>query len=102
MKLYHATRSKHLPAILRDGLLCSKSQGEREVVWATTASNVNWACNHVVMRHRGRIEDVVVIEIDVPRDWLRKHNGRLWYSVRDIPPSRIGTIRGFSLIARAK
>src|SRR5262249_20597702 len=39
------------------GLLCRRSKGERKAAWATL---------HVVERHGGRAEDVVVLESDVP------------------------------------
>jgi hypothetical protein len=45
--------------------------------------------NHTVRRHGGRGQDVVVLEVDVPRSWLRKSRRGLWYCVKDIPPVRI-------------
>jgi hypothetical protein len=32
---------------------------------------------------------VVVLEVEIPRAWLRKSRRGLWYSVKDIPPLRI-------------
>jgi hypothetical protein len=49
---------------------------------------------HVVKRHGGRVEDVVILEVEVPRRWLRRNRRGLWYSKRDIPPGRFrGLIR---------
>jgi hypothetical protein len=56
---------------------------------------------HVIRRHGGRIESVVVLEIDVPRSWLRRSKKGLWYSRYDIPPERIRGIVTFGELARS-
>jgi hypothetical protein len=92
MLLRHATLAKNLPGILRAGLLCSKSKGKKAVVWACAPGKTPWACLHVVRRHGGKAQEVVVLEIDVPRKWLKRHGGAakgLWYCGRDIAPQRI-------------
>jgi hypothetical protein len=40
-----------------------------------------------------------VLEIDVPRSWLRKSRAGLWYSVRDVPPERIKRVLCFGELA---
>lgn len=89
MLLRHATLRKNLPSIERQGLLCSKSQGRRLVVWLHTASKSTWAVLHTIRRHGGRAEGIVILEVDVPRSWLRRSRKRLWYCPRDVPPDRI-------------
>jgi len=32
---------------------------------------------------------VVVLEVEVPRSWLRRSRRGLWYCVKDVPPARI-------------
>ena len=54
---------------------------------------------HVVKRHGGRVEDGVVIELDVPRRWLRRSRKRLWYTPRDVPPARFLRVIDFAEIA---
>ena len=88
MLLRHATLVKNLPSIQRAGLLCSKSQGAKKVVWLHAPGRSLWAAAHTIRRHRGRIEAVVILEVEVPRSWLRKSQTGLWYSVKDIPPDR--------------
>ena len=41
-------------------------------------------------------DQVVVIEVDLPRRWLRRsaRNG-LWYTYRDMPPGRIRRVLTF-------
>jgi hypothetical protein len=52
-----------------------------------------------VKRHGGRVEDVVVIELDVPRRWLRRSRKRLWNTPRDLPPARFVRVIDFAEIA---
>jgi hypothetical protein len=47
---------------------------------------------HTVKRHGGRIEAVAVIELNVPRRWLRK-------SRRDIPAFRFRKVSNFAELA---
>jgi hypothetical protein len=104
MLLRHVTLAKNLPGILRAGLLCSKSKGKKPVVWACAPGMTPWACLHVIRRHGGRAQEVAVLEIDVPRPWLKRHGGAakgLWYSVRDIPPERILGIITFGELSRS-
>jgi hypothetical protein len=37
----------------------------------------------------GRVETTVVLEVDVPRRWLRRSRKGLWFCPRDILPGRI-------------
>jgi hypothetical protein len=54
---------------------------------------------HTVKRHGGRIEAVAVIELNVPRRWLRKSRRGLWYCRRDIPPFRFRQVSNFAELA---
>jgi hypothetical protein len=74
MLVQHATPARNLAGILRAGLLCSKSRGT-PAVWFHPAARSAWAVLHTVRRHGGRIESVVILEVDVPRRWLRKAKG---------------------------
>jgi hypothetical protein len=83
------------------GLLRSKSQGKRPVDWLGSAAKTLRAAAHVVRRHGGRIEQVVVQEIDVPRSWLRRSKKGLWYCPRDVPPGRIRGVLTFGELSRS-
>jgi hypothetical protein len=80
-------------------LLTSYSRGRLPVVWACSPARSWWAVLHVIKRHRGRVESMVVLEIDVPRSWLRRNRKGLWYSPRDIPPGRIRRVLTFQELA---
>ena len=101
MILRHATPARNLNSILRLGLLCSYSRGKLPVVWACSPARSSWAVLHVIRRHGGRVESTVVLEIDVPRPWLRKSRKGLWYSVRDVPAGRIRRVLSFAELAGA-
>jgi hypothetical protein len=100
MRLRHATPSRNLPGILRRGLLCRKSRGRLPVVWLHTPGLTSWAILHTVRRHGGRVEDVIVFEVNVPARWLRHSPRRgLWYVRRDIPPARLRRLLHFRELA---
>jgi hypothetical protein len=99
MLLRHATPARNLTSILRSGLLTSYSKGKLPVVWLHAPSKTTWAMLHTVKRHGGRVEDVVVIELDVPRRWLRRSRKRLWNTPRDVPPARFLRVLSFAEIA---
>jgi hypothetical protein len=97
--LRHATPLRNLPSIQRHGLLTAKSRGRLKVVWLHAASKSSWAVLHTVKRHGGRVQDVVILEVEVPRSWLRRNRRKLWYSTRDIPPHRFRRLISFAELA---
>src|SRR5947209_18749726 len=101
MLLRHATPLRNLASIQRTGLLCSRSRGRLPVVWLHCASKSSWAVLHTVKRHAGRVEGVIIIEVDVPRSWLRRSRSRLWYCPRDIAPHRFRRLIAFAELAEA-
>lgn len=101
MLLRHATPRKNLASIQQLGLLCSKSQGRLKVVWLHAPSKTPWAVRHVAKRHGALIQDVVVLEVRVPRKWLRRNRWRVWYSRRDIPPGRLSILQTIAKQAAA-
>jgi hypothetical protein len=54
-----------------------------------------------VRPHGGRSEQVVILEIDVPRSWLRRSKKGLWYCPRDVPPERIRGVLTFGELSRS-
>jgi hypothetical protein len=99
MLLRQATPAKNLSSIGKAGLLCSKSQGRLPVVWLYVPSKSAWAMLHTVKWHGGRIEAVAVIELNVPRRWLRKSRRGLWFCRRDFAPHRFRGMVNFAELA---
>src|SRR5262249_48661252 len=87
--LRHATPARNLNSILRRGLPCSRSRGRLPVVWLHTPGRSAWAVPHTVRRHGGRADAVVIVELEVPRRWLRRSRKGLWCCTRDVPAARI-------------
>jgi hypothetical protein len=99
MLLRHATPARNLNSVLRLGLLTSHAKGKLPVVWACCPAKTWWAVLHVVKRHGGRVESTVVLEVDVPRSWLRRSRKGLWYCPRDVPSGRIKRVLTFQELA---
>jgi len=99
MLLRHATPARNLNSILRGSLLTSKSRGKAPVVWVCSPARSSWAVLHTIKRHGGRVESTVVLEIDVPRRWLRRSRKGLWFCPQDIPPDRIRRALCFAELA---
>jgi hypothetical protein len=60
-----------------------------------------WAALHTIKRHGGRVENVVILEIDTPRRWLRRPKRGPWYCTSDIPPEHIRGVVTFAALARS-
>jgi hypothetical protein len=102
MRLLHATPARNLNSVLRCGLLTSYSKGKLPAVWLVAPSRSSWGVLHAIKRHGGRVETTVVVEVDVPRSWLRRSSReRVWCTLRDIPPERIKRVLCFSELAGA-
>jgi hypothetical protein len=98
--LRHATPRKNLASIRRAGLLCSRSRGPRPVVWLHAPGRTAWAVLHTVRRHGGRAEAVVVLEVAIPRGWLRRARKGLWQCARDVPPARLLRVIDFTGVSQ--
>jgi hypothetical protein len=91
MQLYHATTRACLASIESNGLLLSHCdpQAKTKAVWLHSAYNSPWAILHTQSRHHAALEDVVILEVSIPRGWLTRFRSGLWYSRKDVPVSRI-------------
>lgn len=90
MIIRHATPTRNLKSIRRQGLLKKLATGRKEAVWLHTPSKSAWGVLHTTRRHKVAAADVTVLELSVPAEWM-KRSGKtgLWYCCRDIPASRI-------------
>jgi len=89
--------------VVRNEVTFVPGGGMRARSWpACTGVGGVFAWRHSSIRRRGgSVEDVVVIELVVPRAWLRRNRRQLWYSVRDIPPARFTRVIDFAEVAGA-
>jgi hypothetical protein len=94
---YHATDVRNLKSIRARGLRVGMSRQKRKAVWFVGIGDFNWACKHAAERNGGALADVVVIQVDIPRDWVRHHGGGLWYCDRNVPAARITGVHSFRM-----
>ena len=99
MLLRHATPARNLNSILRLGLLGCHGKGKLAVVWACSLAKTWWSVIHVVKRHGGRVESTVVLELDIPRSWLRRNRKGLYFVPRDVPADRLRRVLTFQDMA---
>ena len=92
MIVRHATQHENLASIQQHGLLPERSQGKLKVTWLHTPSRTEWAILHTIGRHGETLEDIIVIEIDLPRSWLVRAQKGLWKCGRTIPAARFHRI----------
>lgn len=94
MKLYHATTRQRLASIQEHGLRVANADPTAKIkaCWLHTASNSAWAVVHTLRKHRATLEDVVVIEVTIPRSRLARFRTGLWYTTQDVPAAWLGTV----------
>lgn len=88
--LYHVTPRKNLESILATGLEPRQAPGRVHcAVWLVAKNLLPWAIGHTVARHGVSQEDVVVLEVNVPRGWLVRHQRSFWRTHNLVPAARI-------------
>ena len=87
MRLRHCTPMVNLASIKRRGIDPAFSQSKLEVVWLHTLSRTEWALLHTQQRHE--TQDVIVIDVHVPRRWLTRRRYGLWTCDRRIEADRM-------------
>lgn len=94
MRLFHATTRQNLLSIQRDGLrvACADPQAKIKGVWACSASSRGWAILHTQRKHHATLEEVVVIEVHIPKRQLTRFKKGFYYSKTDVVPARIGVV----------
>ena len=92
--LRHATIRQALASIQAQGLLVSKADATAKIkgCWLHTPAQSAWAVVHTIRKHGAALEDVVVIEVIVPRKNLKRFRTGLWYSVQDVPATALGIV----------
>ena len=84
MRLYHATTARNLDSIKAVGLDPNRSQCKRKEVWLHTASRREWAILHVSNRQKCDVNEVVMIEVDVPRSKITRRWRGIWTTPEQI------------------
>jgi hypothetical protein len=75
--------------MLAEGLDPACATGKHPLVWLHTSSRTSWAILHLLKRHRVDVADMVLLDVQVPRRWLRRAWRGLWTCTPVIPPARL-------------
>ena len=91
MKLRHATPYANLESIFARGLdpVYAVTLSDRKWVWLHTPRHRCWAIAHTCQRHQVPEEEVVILEVSVPRPWLCSGGRGIWKCPSVIAPARI-------------
>ncbi len=101
MLIRHATPRRNLRSILLSGLLPGMARGKLKAVWLHAPGRTSWAIQHVAERHHVPEDDVIILEVRVPRSQLRRNRRGVWYCPFPIAPGQIVTVNGLKLFKPA-
>jgi hypothetical protein len=95
IKLYHATTRQRLASIQASGLRVANADPAAKIkgVWLHSKSLSAWAIVHTQRKHKVNLEDVVIIEVNMPRGQLTRFRTGFYYSTTDVKATRLGIIR---------
>jgi len=85
----HATLHQHLASILATGLDPTHATAAPPLIWLHTPGQTPWAVLEVVERHGAALTDVILLDVQVPRQWLQRAERGLWTCDRVIAPGRL-------------
>lgn len=89
MILRHATPWTNVQSIDSLGLLPSKARGSIQRVWLHSPRLTHWGILHVARSHGVSPDEVRVLTVSVPKQWLIRQSPGLWYCERVIESGRI-------------
>ena len=95
----HATPRRNLDSILRIGLRPDRARGKLKAVWLHTPARTDWAVMHVADRHGFEEEDIIVLEIELPRSAVRRNRRGIWTCQAVISPLCVVGINGLRVYA---
>lgn len=96
MIVYHATLRKNLASIKRRGLLTRYHRLKTPAVWFYQKGRDAWAILHMLTRHAVQLDEIVVLEVSIPRTGLvRSAQAGLWFTRSDVPPDCIRAVRAY-------
>lgn len=96
IRLLHATELRNLASIRKRGLLPGKATRRRKAVWLAGETEERWAVKHCVQNRNCRPDEVCVLTVEVPADWVRGHRYGLFFCERVIPPGCIRSIKRYT------
>lgn len=90
MKIYHATHRDNVTGCLRAGMKADLATGRTPAVWGCTRQFIEAAVLHAANKRKVRLRDIVVLELDVPRKWVKRFCvPGMVYVPCDVPRERV-------------
>ena len=91
MKLRHTTPSANVENILQEGLdpRYAVTPSAKKYIWLHTPQRTPWAIGHTVKRKQVPADEVVILEVSVPKGWLWRAWRGVWKCPDVIPPERL-------------
>ena len=96
MKLRHATPLANMDSIVDEGLapMYAVTDSDKKYIWLHTPGRTPWALAHTSRRKQTRKEEIVILEVSVPRRWLTRAWPGIWKCPRVIAPARLKKLEG--------
>jgi hypothetical protein len=95
----HATPRRNLESILRTVLRPEFARGKLKAVWLHTRARTGWSVRHVADRHGFEEEDIIVLEVLLPRSAVRRARRGIWTCQAVIGPLCVVGINGLRVFA---
>jgi hypothetical protein len=99
--LRHATPRRNLPSILTAGIDPKYHKCARPEVWLHSACRTAWAILHAAQRHQVSTDDIAIITVRVPRQWLVRRRRCVWTVNCRIPSALILSVNPRAALAEA-
>jgi hypothetical protein len=104
MILRHATTTARAARIREEGFRVAQADPAAKIkgCWFHSKSNSPWGVLHTIRKHGAALEEVVVLEVRIPRRQLTRFRTGLWFTTQDVPASAIcGEYAGSAFSASA-
>ena len=74
-----------------------------QVCWFHTQSKLAWSLIHIAKHQKVCVNDMVAIELWIPRSWIRRKRRGIWTSKYEITPDMIrGIHHGVTLLEKTE
>lgn len=101
MDLFHLSPERNLRSILTDGILISKAQTVRKVVFLAERALVLHLFDHVSRRHGCTVHDVIAFRVSIARPQLVRFRPGIWFVPQDVPVTMLETVYNRASLMRA-
>lgn len=74
-----------------------------QVAWFHTKSKLAWSLIHISKHQRCNVNDMIAIEVELPRSWIRRRRRGIWTTQHQITTDMIkGIYHGVTLLEKTE